>query len=231
MVGLSLKMLTNYRNLVLPVMVIAMTMPVAASPIFSYTGDFIFDNDVALVSFSVLKPSNVTLQTFGFGGGTNGNGVVIAAGGFESMVQVFSNPDGVPVTSTILPGPDPTCGPRTPDPNRLNFCFDVYAQIILTPGDYTVALTQSPNTSNGPTLSDGFLYDGVPDFNSGFVGTFGFQGDGHWALDVGINPIGDNTVPEPGSALLVAPALLLAGFSMRRRGLSFLREWKTGSSR
>ncbi len=133
------------------------------------------DNDVQRFNFDVLVNTTVTLQTFGYGGGTNANGDVIPSGGFESTLQIFAIPSGLAVGGSILPGPDPTCGPRTPDPTRLNFCFDVYAQVFLTAGNYEVALTQSPNVANG-NLGDGFLYDADPNFNNGFVGTLGFQG-------------------------------------------------------
>jgi hypothetical protein len=139
---------------------------------------------------------------------------VILPGGFESTLQIFASPSGLAIGGPILPGPDPTCGPRNPDPNRLNFCFDAYAQVFLTAGDYEVALTQSPNTANG-NLGDGFLYDADPNFNNGFVGTFGLQGDSHWALDItGTSPA---VVPEPRSALLVASAFLLVGLGVHKR--------------
>jgi hypothetical protein len=131
------------------------------------------------------------------------------------MLQLFAMPSGLAVSGSILPGPNPTCPPRNPDPNRLNFCFDVYAQVFLTAGNYLVALTQNPNTANG-NLSDGFLYDGDPNFNNGFVGTFGFQGDSHWALDISVPPAVVGT-PEPGSALLAASALFLVGVGIRKR--------------
>jgi hypothetical protein len=82
--------------------------------------------------------------------------------------------------------------------------------VLLTAGDYILALTQSPNSTAGSNLSAGFIFDGDPAFASGFVGTFGLQGDSHYALDVTLSP-------EPGAALLIAPALLLIGVLKRRR--------------
>ena len=191
-----------------------MTVPAVADSL-SFTGNFVNDNDVRFFNFVLLADTNVTLQTFGYGGGTNANGDVILPGGFESALQLFATPSGLAVGGPILPGPDPTCGPRTPDPNRLNFCFDAYAQVFLTAGDYQLALTQSPNLANG-NLGDGFFYDSDPNFNSGFVGTFGFQGDSHWAVDI-ITGSPVSAVPEPGSALLAASAFLLVGLAVRKR--------------
>lgn len=187
----------------------------ASAASFSYMGNFTNDNDVKFVNFNVLTDTTVTLQTFGYGGGTNANGDVISAGGFESTLQLFAVPSGLAIGGSILPGPDPSCSPRTPDPNRLNFCQDDYAQVFLTTGAYVVALTQSPNTANG-NLGDGFFYDGDPNFNNGFVGTFGFQGDSHWALDISSADIGVTT-PEPGTALPALSALLLVCLGVRKR--------------
>jgi hypothetical protein len=184
----------------------------ASATTFSYAGNFGNDNDVQTFNVNLLFDTTVTLQTFGYGGGTNGNGAVIPSGGFESILQVFAMPSGLAVGGSILPGPDPTCGLRTPDPNRLNFCFDAYTQLFLTAGDYLVALAQNPNTANG-NLADGFLYDADPNFNNGFVGTFGFQGGNQWALDITVGP----AAPEPRSALLAASAFLLVGLVVRRR--------------
>jgi hypothetical protein len=82
--------------------------------------------------------------------------------------------------------------------------------MFLGPGDYILALTQSPNTTAGINLSDGFIFDGADPVTSDFSGTFGFPGDSHYAVDVTLSP-------EPGAALLIAPALLLIGVLKRRR--------------
>jgi hypothetical protein len=201
-----------FRFSVLAVLLAGVTASAAS---FSYLGNFTNDNDVKFVNFNVLTDTTVTLQTFGYGGGINANGDVIPAGGFESTLQLFAVPSGLAVGGSILPGPDPTCGPRTADPTRLNFCQDDYTQVFLPTGAYVVALTQSPNTANG-NLGDGFLFDADPNFNNGFVGTFGFQGDSHWALDITAADIGVST-PEPGTALPAVSALLLICLGVCKR--------------
>lgn len=191
----------------------------ASASNFSFQGTFPQDNTVQLFNFALLSPGTVTLQTFGYGGGTNANGDTILAGGFESVLQVY-NALGTAIGGTLLPGPDPTCSPRTPDPARSNFCQDVFGQISLATGNYILALTQNANLPNGD-LSDGFFYvDIVPDptFNKGFHGSFGLPGNGNFAVDiVGVDsasPVG--SVPEPGSMLLGFTALLALGLRARR---------------
>ena len=202
--------MTYFRRLGLAAILLGTAiLPVSASTI-SATGNFTNDNDVVRIAFTVPETVFVTFQTFGYGGGTNAAGQVILPGGFESMLHLFDQATGNVVGGPMLPGPDPVCGPRRPDPNRSNFCFDVFSQVTLDPGAYYLAVTQSPNTTAGTNLADGFIYDLDPNFAGGFVGTFGFQGDSHWAADITFSP-------EPDVALLIAPALLLIGLVRRRR--------------
>jgi hypothetical protein len=211
---LSINIPNTLRFSVFAALLAGMTLCASAASI-SYTGNFVNDNDVQTIGFSLLSATTVTLETFGYGGGTNANGDLILPGGFESTLQLFALPSGFAVGGSILPGPDPSCGPRTADPSRFNFCFDAYAQVFLTPGDYIVALTQNSNTANG-NLGDGFQFDSDPNFSSGFVGTFGYQGTSQWALDI-TSPDAVVGAPEPGSALLALSAFLLAGLGIRKR--------------
>jgi hypothetical protein len=193
----------------------------AFSSSFSFIGTFFHDNDVALFTFSLTSDAMVTLQTFGYGGGTNAAGTIIPAGGFESVLQVYDAASGVAVGGPIQPGVAPDCAPRNPDHARLSFCMDAFSLMPLTAGSYIVSLTQSPNDPLG-NLSDGFYYVNAvpdPDFNNGFVGTLGLQGTSAWALDItGVDTAApESGVPEPGSALLVATGLALAAIRARRR--------------
>jgi len=213
-----------------------LTVPVSGAS-FSFVGTFQHDNDVQKFSFTLASPQTVTLQTLGYGGsannpgGKNAAGNIIFAGGFEPYLQLF-NQDGTPNGDTITPDPPaPACGLRTPDPNRANSCQDVYAQILLNPGNYLLALTQNPNTANAlsipnGTLSDGFLYDSDPNFNNGFMDSrgFGFQGTGNWAVDIlNVDQAAAVGVPEPGPALCVAASLLILGLPLRKAQRSKLR--------
>jgi len=184
---------------------------------FSFTGVFANDNDVQLFTFNLLAPTTVTLQTWSYGGGANVNGQTIAAGGFEPLLEVFDALSSAPASGLLLPGTFSSCPPNQPDTNRIPSCYDVLAPLSLTAGNYFLALTQNPNAAVG-NLGDGFQFDGDPTFNSGFVGSFGAQGDGHWAVDiVSADAAAEVTaVPEPGSLWLSAAAMLLAGIGFRK---------------
>src|SRR4051812_24720820 len=101
----------------------------------SYTGNFTLDNDVVLVPFTVLDTSNILLQSFSYGGGNNGNGDVIARGGFEPALQIFTRPGGTPGGSVQIGFDGNPCGFRRADALRLGFCADVFVRAVLDPGD------------------------------------------------------------------------------------------------
>jgi hypothetical protein len=65
----------------------------------SCTGAADTPEDVFLESFTLSAGATVTVQTFGFGGGVNAAGTTIPAGGFDSLVALFS---GTPTAATIL---------------------------------------------------------------------------------------------------------------------------------
>ena len=217
-----LAVIFRYRPRAVPcafaLVVFLFAVPSPAAP-FLFEGTFVHDNDVAFITFNLLSAGTVTLQTFGFGGGTSATGPVILAGGFESALQVYDALTGNAAAGTILPGPNPTCAPRTPDPNRLNFCQDAYGQLSLGAGSYLLALTQDPNLANG-NLSDGFFYvDTIPDpnFNNGFVGKFDLPGNGHWAIEIiGADAASSAAVPEPSSFLLMAATLAGLGLGAKK---------------
>lgn len=88
---------------------------VRASPeTTSYTGALANAEDSAQIVLTLSADSSVTLQTYGFGGGTNAAGTVIAPGGFDPFVGLFSGtrtfPDSWPrqATSSHQTGYPPT---------------------------------------------------------------------------------------------------------------------------
>ena len=205
-------MMLRNRLLTLAILAVA-SGATAAAATFSFSGTFARDNEVQLFSFNIAAASAVILQTYGYGGGTNGNGQLISSGGFESVLGIY-DASGIAASGPIQPGPFTGC---TTD--NL-FCLDAFGQVSLGPGSYIVSLTQSPNDPLG-NLSDGFFYvDAVPDpnFNNGFVGVFGRQRNGNWALDIsGVDSAAQTGVPEPASALLAAAGLAAAAMASRKR--------------
>ena len=65
------------------------TTPAAA---ISCTGTLDTPEDVFLETFTLAGNNTIRVQTYGFGGGTNAGGATIPAGGFDSLVALFSGP-------------------------------------------------------------------------------------------------------------------------------------------
>jgi hypothetical protein len=199
---------------------------VANASNFSFTGSFVNDNDVQFFNFSVGAPSNITIETYSYAGGTNAAGTVIPAGGFDTNLSVFDatglligvNNDGTGVVPV-----DPVTGAA----------FDALLQFnsTLSPGNYLVALTQSDNLANGPTLADGFHQDGIPNFTASEFGCVSINfcdatlsiRTNQWALDIlnvaSADEVGAAT-PLPASLQLFASglgALGLLGWRRKRK--------------
>ncbi len=207
-------------NITTRVPVIALMLAAFAAPgfsnSFSFIGNFVRDNDIAMFEFTMFSADTVTLQTWSYGGGFNDRGEQVDSGGFEPVLQVYNKPSGAANGPTFFPGLYSSCGPNNTDPGRHDACFDIYAQIFLPAGNYWLILLQNPNAPVGSNnLSDGFQFDSNPDFNNGFVGTFGDQGRSDWALDI-VNVDDASVSPEPSSAALMAAAAFLAAMGTRK---------------
>jgi hypothetical protein len=157
----------------------------------SFTGNLANDDDVQLFNFTTNSLSDVTLRTWSYAGGTNANGDLISAGGFDPILALFDslgnlidqNDDGVGVAN------DPITGSG----------FDTLLTSSLAAGDYTVAVMQYSNFAFGPTLADGFEGSGV----SGFDGRTSF-----WAFDIsGVDTATVSSVPVPAAVWLFGSGL------------------------
>ena len=74
----------------------------ASAGTVSYTGTLASPEDESNEFVVTLGAAgNLGLQTWGFGGGTNGAANVIPAGGFDSFVSVW---DGTGATATLIDG-------------------------------------------------------------------------------------------------------------------------------
>jgi len=175
---------------------------------FSFTGNLGFDDDVQFFNFTVGVTSTVTMRTYSYAGGTNADGDVIPAGGFDPILALFDadgllidqndDGDGVPT--------DPVSGSA----------WDTLLALELTPGNYTVAVSQYSNFAIGPTLADGFEGSGT----SGFVDDGGYTRTSFWAFDVlnvtgaeVVDPLATEPVPTLSQwmTLLLVLTLLTSG--------------------
>lgn len=193
----------HFLHTALTAAVLATACASAQAANVSFSGNLAGDNAVQLFTFTLAANSNVAVRTWSYAGGTNAAGTLIGAGGFDTVVSLFSglgnaalligaNDDGIGVAI------DPTTGDA----------FDSLLDLSpLLAGTYTLALTQVANFANGPTLGDGFL---------GF-GSAGFGGrSSAWALDiVGVSSAA--VIPEPATLALAMLGLAAAASVGRAR--------------
>jgi hypothetical protein len=72
---------------------------VTPSGAISCTGSLSSPEDEVTEQFALASSATITVQTYGFGGGTNAAGTTISPGGFDSLVALFS---GSPTSATLL---------------------------------------------------------------------------------------------------------------------------------
>jgi uncharacterized protein (TIGR03437 family) len=135
----------------------AITNPVTSA---SYTGTFGSDVDQREYYFTLSNAGPVTVRTFSYGGGTNGAGTPIAAGGFDPTISIFDS-----TGLLVAMNQDGGCGVVSADPTTAA-CWDAFIQTTLPAGTYRVVLTQSTNLPASSLLSDSFLYNPSNLFNN-----------------------------------------------------------------
>jgi len=207
-----MRMLCSWRGLAIGALC-ATLGGVASASSFSFTGTFNTDDQLQYLEFVAASPS-VTIDTLGYGGGTNAASSVIPAGGFAPVLSLFSENGG----STFSPSnllldttfPSGSCSGNT-DPGT-GACLDVaLSESALTTGDtYLVVLTENSNSPVAPTLGDGFTQAGSGDFtgpdfgcpDGSFCDPFGNDRTGNWAVDIsGATSAQLAGVPEPETML------------------------------
>jgi hypothetical protein len=191
----------------------------------SFTGTFQDPNQVFEDSFSLSQTSNLVAQSYGYGGsagapgGTNAAGTVIAAGGFDSYLSLFSGAG--PTATFLVSNDDGGCGPASPDP----VCEDSQLNLNgLAAGTYTLVLTLPNNYSIAENYGYGTLGDGFIDLQGDFYDdASGEERTGNYALDITSNTtLGAPALPpaaatpEPSSLALLASGLLFGAAKLGR---------------
>jgi hypothetical protein len=173
----------------------------ASATDFSYTGTLSDPNDVLMFNFTVGSPSNITLRSYSYAGGTNAAGTLISGGGFDPILTLFD--------STGLEINHNDDGGSAHVPCEAGRCYDVYLQQLLNPGIYTVSIQAYSNFAIGPYLSNGFENDGS--FN-GRSSSYAFD---ILNVDQAVQVAG--AVPEPSTWAMMLFGFGAAGVALRRQ--------------
>ena len=204
-------------NLSRAVCLLALTAIPALATTIVATGTFTEDDNVALIPFSVSAVGTVTIESFGYAGGTTTPGQKIGSGGFAPNALLFDSSG-----NEIASDNGGHCGVTGPDPVTNN-CDDPFFQESLGVGKYTLALVEWDNTTTDGFLPDGFTQDGNPGFTCaefGQSGNFcdvttatGTQRNGNYAVQIsGVNVAS----PEPSTLIPVALAGILIALQRRK---------------
>jgi hypothetical protein len=208
----------------------------------SYTGTLSTPEDLFETTFTLTASGTVTIQTWGFGGGTNGANQVIAAGGFDPLIALFSGtgPSATMVTdgsenpladSDNLFNPPWSYVGNCPPAGTVaigadNDCGDDWMQTSLASGTYTLLLTDANYVPNA-VFDNGTLSEGFTDLTGGAFQTCDSNSNacittnGNYAVDVILPGVNQSPIPEPSPLSLLGAGLLgLAGLrqiNKRRR--------------
>jgi hypothetical protein len=194
--------------------------------IISYIGTLASPEDYFQTTATLSVPGTLTLQTYGFGGGTNGNGASIASGGFDPLVAVFDNTGGlIDGTSDVLTNYTSFAG--CPPAGLINIgaiknqCGDIELSLSLGTGTYTIILSDGAYIPYA-LFGGGNLSDGFADLTGGFTplqtcaDEVNCNNDTNaWALDV--TTPGGTSAPEPGAMGIAGIGLLSMALAARYR--------------
>jgi hypothetical protein len=200
----------------------------SAGSIYSFTGTLSSPEDASETTFSLTAADTVTIQTWGFGGGTNASAQVIMAGGFDPLIALF---DGPVATATMAT--DGSANPLADADNLLNppwsyvgncppagtvaigtdnDCGDDFMQVALGVGTYTLVLTDASYIPFA-VFDNGSLAEGFEDLTSGVFQTCDpvsnacITPDGNYAVDILSAQPDLITTPEPSALSMLGIAL------------------------
>ena len=223
------------RGRVLSLCVAAFLSSAAFADSLSFTGNLSSPTSPVTETFTVSTAGAFTIQTWGFGGGTNAAGALISPGGIDPLVALFS---GIgPGASIFNIGADPNNPAGTSD-TLSNFgsfsgcppagmvtigtgsgssvCGDIRMVFSLSAGTYTLVIGDAdyqPNALVDPS-STGILGDGFTDFTGGVFETCNTNIAGattcvtrssQYAVDITGSGL---QTPEPGTLALIGTGLI-----------------------
>jgi len=208
----------------------------------SFTGNLSSPSSPVIQPFTVSTAGSVTIQTWGFGGGTNAAGTLINPGGIDPLVAIFS---GVgPSASIFNIGGDPNNPAGTSDTlsNYVSFvgcppaglvtigagagssvCGDIKIVLSLSIGTYSLVVADAdyqPNALIQPGAST--LGDGFTDFTGGVFETCNTNNAGdttcaqrtsQYAVDISGPGI---VTPEPGTLVLLGTGVIACLRKLKR---------------
>jgi hypothetical protein len=185
----------------------------------SYTGTLTSPEDTWQSDVTLSGAGTLTLQTWGFGGGTNAAGTAIPSGGFDPFVGVFDSSgnliqgtsDGLSNYTSFTACPPAGLVTIGSVPGN---CGDITMSLLLAPGTYTVLLADAEYVPNAifDSPSYGNLSEGFSDLTGGAFQTCADLNDcnndtANWALDV-TTPTNVAATPEPGSLAVCGLGLM-----------------------
>lgn len=191
----------------------------------TFDGTFTADDNIQVFEIDVTAPdTTLTIQSFGYGGGTDLAGNVISIppnspdpdvplAGMATTFSLYSS-SGTWLGNSLATG----CGLGQTNPNTGD-CYDASLTAVVGVGTDYLVLTENNNFSNGGNLFTSadvnplsFNMGGTGNFTSEFAAGFcaapfcdpqGNQTNGDYSLDIAAS------VPEPSSFTLVALGLVL----------------------
>jgi hypothetical protein len=183
--------------------------------------------DIAFFTVSIAVPENIALQTYGFGGGVNGAGNTISAGGFDPFVGLF---EGTGATALFLDGTADNLSNYMSEPSACppaglvtigsvsGQCGDVNLEFTgLAAGTYTVLLSDADLVPSAVYETVGYLGDGFSDLTGGalpFQTCYDLSDCNtdtpQFAIDIATSGDAVVTAPEPGTYGMVLLGLVAA---------------------
>ena len=202
----------------------------------SYTGTLATPESVFSTTFTA-GTGPVTIQTWGFGGGTNAAGAGINAGGFDPLITLFrgtsatapivTDGSGNPLANGDVLSNAPwsyvgNCPPAgTRDIGSSTDCGDVFLQATLAPGSYTLVLSDAAYLPFA-IFDDGTLDEGFVDLTPGDFQTCDpnsnacITTNGNYAVDILGTQAAPSATPDPSTVSLLSIGLAAIA-AVRRR--------------